>query len=75
VQTEVLDQKLAALHVPTLVIWARQDKLLTLAYGRRLAAAIPGARLVVIDRSGHELPTEQPQQFLAAVQAFLSGKK
>jgi len=45
---------------PTLVIHGRHDPILSLAHGERLAAAIPGARLVALD-AGHELnPRDWP---------------
>jgi pimeloyl-ACP methyl ester carboxylesterase len=47
---------LAALAVPTLVVHGRDDPLLPLPHGEALAATIPGARLVVVEGLGHELP-------------------
>jgi pimeloyl-ACP methyl ester carboxylesterase len=40
-------------HLPTLVISARHDVISPPLYGRALAAAIPGARLVEIEDAGH----------------------
>lgn len=42
--------------VPTLVVHGTHDPMFPLAHGEALAAAIPGARLVVVDRMGHEPP-------------------
>ncbi|MGV0834066.1 alpha/beta fold hydrolase [Mycolicibacterium thermoresistibile] len=41
---------------PTVVIHGRADKLMRPTGGRAVARAIPGARLVLIDGMGHELP-------------------
>lgn len=41
---------------PTVVIHGRADKLMRPAGGRAIAAAIPGARLVLFDGMGHDLP-------------------
>jgi pimeloyl-ACP methyl ester carboxylesterase len=51
-------ERLAAVRAPTLVIHGAQDPLTPLAAGRATAAAIPGARLEVIDGMGHDLPRE-----------------
>ena len=41
---------------PTVVIHGRADKLMRPAGGRAIAAAIPGARLVLFDGMAHDLP-------------------
>jgi len=46
------------LAVPTVLLWGRQDRIVPLAAGERLQAAIPGARLIVLDRCGH-IPQEE----------------
>lgn len=48
--------KLEDLAVPTLVIHGTEDPLFPLPHGAALARLIPGARLLTIDRMGHELP-------------------
>jgi pimeloyl-ACP methyl ester carboxylesterase len=42
-------------RIPTLVVSGRQDRIARPAYGRQLAAAIPGARYVEIEDGGHGL--------------------
>jgi len=59
--------------VPALVLWGRQDPVVPLANGRRLAAALPCADLVVLDRCGHLPPEERPAASLRAVTSFLDG--
>lgn len=70
---EYLDDKLANIKVPTLVLWGKQDKLLPIASGERFAAGIAGARLVSFDKCGHVPPVEKTEEFLGAVTTFLSG--
>ena len=43
---------------PTVVIHGKADKLMRPFGGRAIAQAIPGARLVLFDGMGHELPQE-----------------
>jgi pimeloyl-ACP methyl ester carboxylesterase len=69
--SERLDEKLGNIHVPTLVVWGKQDVLLPIASGERYAAGIPGARLVTFDKCGHVPPMEKTADFIAAVEAFL----
>jgi proline iminopeptidase len=40
---------------------------------RELAAGIPGARLQIIERAGHNPRSEQPAEVMAAVRDFISA--
>ena len=70
---ERLDNQLANIKVPTLVLWGKQDSLLPIAAGERYAAGIPGAKLVSFDKCGHVPSTEKTEEFLAAVNGFLGS--
>jgi pimeloyl-ACP methyl ester carboxylesterase len=72
-EKERLDDRLADIKVPTLVVWGKQDKLLPIASGERYAAGIAGAKLVSFEKCGHVPPIEKTEEFLAAVVAFLGG--
>jgi pimeloyl-ACP methyl ester carboxylesterase len=62
--------RLAAVEAPTLVLVGEEDRLLR-APSDRLAAAIPGARLVVIPGAGHNPQLEAPEAWREAVTDFL----
>lgn len=62
----------SALRVPALVIVGEEDELTPVAESRRIADAIPGARLEVVARAGHLANLEQPEPFNAALGAFLT---
>lgn len=64
---------LAAIAAPTLVLCGRQDGLTPLAVHEEMATAIPGARLVVVEDSGHMTPLEQPQAVTAVLRYWLQG--
>jgi len=49
---------LRRVRVPTLVVHGDADPLVTLGGGRATAAAVPGARLLVVPGMGHDLPAE-----------------
>jgi 2-hydroxy-6-oxonona-2,4-dienedioate hydrolase len=64
---------LAGITVPTLVIWGERDRLIAPSIGRRIAAAIPGARLELIPRAGHTPMWDAPRAFNDAIGPFLEG--
>ena len=47
---------LASVTAPTLVIHGTEDPVIPVEAGRDTAQAIPGARLMLIDGMGHDLP-------------------
>lgn len=73
IAAERVDDRLAKIKTPTLVVWGKQDKLIPIAMGERYAAGITGAKLVSFDKCGHVPGTEKTEEFLTAVTAFLGG--
>jgi proline iminopeptidase len=69
---KVMD-RLSEIRVPTLVLAGRQDFVYPPESQEELAAGIPNARLVLIDRAGHNPQDEQPTQTLRAIRDFLQG--
>jgi pimeloyl-ACP methyl ester carboxylesterase len=63
---------LRALDVPTLVIVGEEDGLTPVAESEAIAGAVPGARLVVLPRTGHLSALEDADGFNAAVRDFLA---
>ncbi|HXQ80256.1 MAG TPA: alpha/beta hydrolase [Opitutaceae bacterium] len=68
---ESVDDKLASIAIPTLVVWGGEDRLVPLDDGRDFARKIAGARLVVIPKSGHAPAVERADEFLAAALPFI----
>ena len=63
--------RLGELTMPALVLWGRDDALVPVAVGRRLADALPHARFRDIEGCGH-LPTlEKPAESAALAAEFL----
>src|SRR6266700_8149671 len=62
--------RLSQLRVPTLVLHGAQDPLLRPAAARRTAAAIRGARLVIVPSVGHYLPAAVYPQVADEVRAL-----
>jgi haloalkane dehalogenase len=64
---------LAALGVPTLLLWGATDDYAPLAGAHRFAREIPHAELVVLDDAGHFLMEDAPQRVGDEIGRFLSG--
>ncbi|MDZ4827812.1 MAG: alpha/beta fold hydrolase [Actinomycetota bacterium] len=64
--------RLGEITVPTMVLVGEQDKPLVKP-SREMAELIPGAQLVVIPDGGHSPQFENPDAWIAAVQAFLGS--
>jgi pimeloyl-ACP methyl ester carboxylesterase len=57
---------------PTLILWGREDKVTTLAYGERLANELAHAKLVVYPRCGHFPMVEAKAPSSAELSSFLA---
>jgi len=71
-QAPVTAERLAGLHVPTLVLWGELDPLLPLDQGRRFAEAIVASQLIVYAGVGHLPQREIPQRSAADVATFVA---
>jgi proline iminopeptidase len=65
--------ELGRIACPTLVLVGRHDWISPVGQAEEIARGIPGARLVVFERSGHSPHVEEPEAFLREVQAFLAA--
>ena len=61
----------SALAVPVLVVHGTEDRLVDPASGRRLAGAIPGAELALLEGAGHAYGSEVPERAAAIVLDFV----
>jgi proline iminopeptidase len=73
--TENLDlaPKLAGFQFPTLVINGRYDMNVAPLTAWRLAHAIPGAKVVFFEQSGHLPAYEEPDKYIEVLEAFLNA--
>jgi 3-oxoadipate enol-lactonase len=60
--------RLASIHQPTTLAWGDLDGFVTIDDQERLAAAIPGASLVVLPETGHSPHWERPQAVIELVE-------
>ena len=64
---------LAAIRCPTLVVAARSDQLMPVEVLKEMADGIPGARLAIVEDSGHMAPIEQPERVAELVREWAVG--
>jgi haloalkane dehalogenase len=63
--------RLAALDVPTLILWGQQDEFLPADYASRFADQIPGSKLVLLEETRHFLFEDEPERCAREVIEFL----
>jgi pimeloyl-ACP methyl ester carboxylesterase len=68
-----LERRLHRITAPTLVVWADDDRVISIEHGRRYAERIPGATLRVIEDCGHAMYFERPEAFADAVSEFVEA--
>jgi pimeloyl-ACP methyl ester carboxylesterase len=66
-----LEQRLAGVTTPTLVVWGDSDRIGDVEYGRAFAKSIPGSRFQLLKDTGHLPQIETPGQLLDAISAFV----
>ncbi|MHB1853513.1 MAG: alpha/beta fold hydrolase [Acidimicrobiales bacterium] len=66
-------EALGGLQVPTLVIHGDADRLVPLAGGQATAAAIPGARLEIIEGMGHDYPPQHWDRLVQLIGAHVEA--
>lgn len=64
---------LAAIEVPTLVVWGAHDPVVPLHYGEEMHRAVAGSRMVVLPNAAHVPMWEEPAAFNAAVMEFVDA--
>lgn len=63
---------LAAIRCPTLVVAARHDQLMPVEILQELASGIPGARLEIVEDSGHMSTLEQAGKVAELLESWLT---
>lgn len=62
---------LRTIHTPTLLLWGEQDQMIPISTAADYLAALPDARLVTFDNTGHLPQEEAAARSLAVVEKFL----
>ncbi len=70
---DMLDNRLASIKQPTLIVWGREDRLTPLAMGEQFKKGIPNSELVIFEKCGHMPQMEKATEFNAALLKFLGN--
>jgi pimeloyl-ACP methyl ester carboxylesterase len=57
---------------PTLITWSDKDKIIPIATANRYLAALPNAKLEVVNNCGHRVDLEQPERLARLVTPFIT---
>lgn len=68
-----LGPKIGRIKKNTLVVWGDDDRVIPLGLGQRLAREIPGARLRVVEKSGHAPNEEHPAEVASMMLEHFQG--
>ncbi|MCU0959683.1 MAG: alpha/beta fold hydrolase [Pirellulaceae bacterium] len=66
-----MDEELAAVDTPTLIIWGRDDRITPPFVAEQFRSKLPRAELRFIEHCGHAPPIEQPAEFARLLWGFL----
>ena len=68
---EYFEPRAQELQTPVLVVWGKYDRFISSKLGREIAERLPNAKLEVIDKSGHYVHMDKPQELVQVVTQFL----
>jgi pimeloyl-ACP methyl ester carboxylesterase len=66
--------RLAAIRIPTLVMFGEEDRVIPAGDGKKFAAAIPGATLILYPKVGHAPMEQIPERSAADLKTWLDAK-
>jgi pimeloyl-ACP methyl ester carboxylesterase len=69
--TAEFEPLLGDVEVPTQVVWGREDAWIPVEQAQRLATAIPGAGLDLVDEAGHLIQYDAPEALASAISNWL----
>ena len=70
-----LHKWLHRIDVPTMLIWGANDRLFPKDYALAYQRLIPNSKVAIIPDCGHLPQVEKPQEFAAALEGFLEGRR
>ena len=70
--SQTLPHLLRSVKAPALIVWGDKDKIVPVSTAKRYVAALPNAKLEVIENCGHCVDLEQPQRLAGLVSSFIA---
>ena len=64
-----------AAHLPTLIVWGKQDPFIPVSHALAAHEAIPGSRLEILEGVGHYPHCEAPERFIEVLVDFIDATK
>jgi pimeloyl-ACP methyl ester carboxylesterase len=65
-------ERLAAIEMPTMIVWGQSDRVIPMSAALSYHRRIPHSRLEIFERTGHVPQLERPLRFNAVLDDFLS---
>jgi len=68
---EYFEPRAHELQTPVLVVWGKYDRFINSKLGYEIAEKLPNAKLEIIDKSGHYVHMDRPQELVQVLTKFL----
>ncbi len=68
---EYFEPRAHELQIPVLVVWGKYDRFISVELAYEIAEKLPNAKLEVVDKSGHYVHMDKPQELVRALTKFL----
>jgi pimeloyl-ACP methyl ester carboxylesterase len=68
-----LEDRLARIHLPTLLVHGSRDVITPIASSQNLAQKLPNSKLVTIEGAGHVPTVTRPAEVVRAIEEFFAG--
>ncbi len=70
---EYFEPRARELQTPVLVVWGKYDRFISRELGHEIAEKLPNAKLEIIDKSGHSVHMDKPEELVHVVTEFLAA--
>jgi pimeloyl-ACP methyl ester carboxylesterase len=70
--SQTLPHLLGSVKAPALIVWGDKDKIVPVSTAKRYQAALPTAKLEVIENCGHCVDLEQPERLAGLISSFIA---
>ena len=70
---EYFEPRARELQTPVLVVWGKYDRFISRKLGHEIAEKLPNAKLEIIDKSGHYVHMDKPEELVHVVTEFLDA--
>lgn len=68
---DLSSEDLITIDKPTLLLWGKEDRVVSYTIGERLAKDLPNAKLITYEKAGHLLTEERPHDVFKEISGFI----